>query len=89
MVKKVTVWLLAMSFLSLSWLGTTAWGQHPQVPRGFSLAQDTPMTVSRLIELLVEKEVITPQEQAMLHQLKPLPVSKEQNPGSDCLKSCP
>ncbi|MGH8069402.1 MAG: hypothetical protein ACRERE_30030 [Candidatus Entotheonellia bacterium] len=66
--KNVTVWVLALSFLSLSGLGTTAWGREPQVRGGLSLAHDTPITVPQLTALLVQKGVITPQEKARLDQ---------------------
>ncbi|MGH8069322.1 MAG: hypothetical protein ACRERE_29625 [Candidatus Entotheonellia bacterium] len=68
MAKRIMALLMAMSFLSLAWLGTTAWGQEPQARRGLSLTHDTPITAPQITELLVQKGVITPQDKARLDQ---------------------
>lgn len=91
--KRIMALLMAMAVLSLAWLGPSAWGQARQVQDGFRHAQGAHHEVAQLLDLLTEKRVITPQERAMLHRGKPSPVSKdkikEQNPASDCLRSCP
>jgi hypothetical protein len=87
--RKIAALLVAVSLLSLPWLGSAAYGQTPQAAQELSALQGTQIEVAQLIELLTQKGVITAREKALLQQGIMLPTPQKQRSAGSSFQLLP